>query len=58
MYGSGGALTPESLMGRSDAAIKETIAEGIPYTAMLAFKAKLSPGEIDTLLQFTRYTSP
>jgi mono/diheme cytochrome c family protein len=58
VYGSGGALTPESLAGRSDVAIKETISQGIPYTAMPAFKPALSPEEIDALLQLIKYTSP
>ncbi|MDP3879485.1 MAG: cytochrome c [Dehalococcoidales bacterium] len=58
VYGSGGALTPDSLGVRSDAAVKETIVEGIPYTNMPAWKTRLSPEEIDALLQFIKYTAP
>jgi mono/diheme cytochrome c family protein len=58
VYGSGGALMPESLAGRSDVAIKETISQGIPFTAMPSFRHILSPEEIDALLQFIKYTPP
>ena len=57
-YGSGGALTPESLAARSDAAIRKTISEGIPYTAMPDWRDKLSPEQIEALLHFIKYTSP
>lgn len=55
---SGGALTPESLEQRSDAAITETISEGIPYTNMPAWKTRLSREEISALTEFIKYSSP
>ncbi len=58
IYDLGGTLIPESLAARSDTAIQQTISEGIPYTAMPAFKDTLSPEEIDALVQFIKYTSP
>lgn len=57
-YGRGGALTPESLAGRSDPVIREVIAEGIPYTNMPAWKGRLSAEEINAVVQFLKYTSP
>lgn len=56
--GLGPALTPERLATLSDAEIKETILNGRSGTVMPAFKGTLSPEQIDTLLQFIKYTSP
>ena len=58
IFSSGGALTLQSLAARSDTVVKETILEGIPYTAMPPFKNTLNPEEIDAIIQFIKYTSP
>lgn len=57
-YGQGGALTPESLAGKSDTVIREVISEGIPYTNMPAWNGRLSAEEINAVVQFIKYTSP
>ncbi len=56
--GLGDALIPEHLEDDSDAEIRETILNGLPGTAMPAFKDRLSLEEVDALLQFAKYTSP
>ncbi|MBI2868699.1 MAG: c-type cytochrome [Chloroflexi bacterium] len=55
--GLGTALTPESLEGRSDAELRETISAGLPGTAMPAFR-DLTPEEIDALVRLIKYTPP
>lgn len=52
------ALTPESLAGMSDAEIRDAILKGRAGTTMPAFKDRLTPEEIDALLQFIKPTSP
>ncbi len=56
--GLGPALIPTRLSELSDAEIKETILDGRTGTLMPPFGDKLSPEEIDVLLQFIKYTSP
>lgn len=56
--GLGLPLIPERLSALSDTKIKETILNGRSGTVMPAFKAILSPGQIDALLHFIKYTPP
>ncbi|MBI4303274.1 MAG: cytochrome c [Chloroflexi bacterium] len=56
--GLGPALTPTSLAQRSDDEIRNTILKGRPSTAMTGFEGRLSPKEIDDLIQLLKYSPP
>ncbi|MBI4303087.1 MAG: cytochrome c [Chloroflexi bacterium] len=56
--GLGPALTLESLVKLSDAETKDTILKGIPNTAMAGFRGRLSPEQIDALIQLIKHTLP
>ncbi len=56
--GLGPALIPESLAALSDIEVRDTILSGRPGTAMAGWQERLSPKEIDALLQLIKYTSP
>ncbi len=58
MPGLGKPLTPESLEPLSNVAVKDIILNGKSATAMVAWKDRLSLEEIDSLVQFIKYTSP
>ena len=53
----GPALTPESMAGKSDTEMKDTISNGKTNTAMPPWKDTLSSMEIDALILFIK-TSP
>ncbi|MDP3879505.1 MAG: cytochrome c [Dehalococcoidales bacterium] len=48
------SLTPDSLADQSDAEIRDIITKGSPGTAMTGFEGRLSPEQIDALIQFLR----
>ena len=56
--GLGPALTPTSLAKLSDTEIRDTILKGRPNTAMAGFVGRLSPEEIDALVQLIKRTLP
>ncbi|MDP6501382.1 MAG: c-type cytochrome [Dehalococcoidales bacterium] len=51
-------LTPESLSELTDTEIRDTILNGQADTMMAAFKDTLTSEQIDSLVQFIKYTSP
>lgn len=54
----GPALTPQRLGGVADGALRDTVTNGRPGTSMQSFKGRLSPQEIDALVQFTKNVAP
>ncbi len=54
----GTALTPARLSSLNDADIVKTITEGKPGTLMPVWKDILSNADIDSLVQFLKYTEP
>lgn len=52
------ALNPASLTALSDTVIRNTILDGRSGTAMPAFKASLSPEQVDALLEFIKSAAP
>jgi mono/diheme cytochrome c family protein len=48
------ALTAESLSGKTDANLTDTITNGMPGTAMPPFKSQLSASEIAALVKFIK----
>jgi mono/diheme cytochrome c family protein len=48
------ALTAESLSGKTDAKLTDTITNGVPKTAMPPFKSQLSVSEIAALVKFIK----
>jgi mono/diheme cytochrome c family protein len=54
----GPSLTPQKLAAKPDAQLKETIKNGRPGTAMLAWSSKLTEAQIDSLVQFIKTVPP
>ncbi len=52
------ALTPQSLVAKSEAEIAETILKGKTGTAMMAWEGRLSQDEVKALATFLKNTAP
>lgn len=58
IQGLGLPLTPAALAAKSTGELRDTVTDGRPNTAMVGFKGRLTPEQIDALVNYIKTVAP